>query len=168
MSRHDSWKNISKFILVSCWIHCLKFFVSSWLSCPLVIYKFSVWNIPYLQVNFLGNDDNQHETMLTAAEFIILETIVRCYTTLDLKVLLNKLEVTIASAMLPCWPDCLQYRNMIRCMNPLTCFPFQPDRNVLYRVPSAQETKLYAKLRYGMHGWGGNKLIYYAHCKRVL
>ncbi|CAB4029977.1 Leucine-rich repeat-containing 63, partial [Paramuricea clavata] len=31
------------------------------------------------------NDDNQHETMLTAAEFIILETIVRCYTTLDLK-----------------------------------------------------------------------------------
>ena len=31
------------------------------------------------------NDDNEHETMLTAAEFVIVETIVRCYTTLDLK-----------------------------------------------------------------------------------
>ena len=36
--------------------------------------------------DFLGNNETQHETMLTAAEFVILETIVRCYTTLDLKV----------------------------------------------------------------------------------
>ena len=38
-------------------------------------------------LRFLGNDDNEHETMLTAAEFVIVETIVRCYTTLDLKVI---------------------------------------------------------------------------------
>ncbi|XP_028405726.1 uncharacterized protein LOC114528287 isoform X2 [Dendronephthya gigantea] len=31
------------------------------------------------------NNESQHETMLTAAEFVILETIVKCYTTLDLK-----------------------------------------------------------------------------------
>lgn len=35
---------------------------------------------------FLENNESQHETMLTAAEFVILKTIVRCYTTLDLKV----------------------------------------------------------------------------------